>query len=91
MESLVDIPTLADLGYEGYETNNMAGFFYHKNVPDAAAAAFESAVESVLTDESFVTRATEAGFVPYFASGTKLDEMAHQAMETSQPVIDSLG
>ncbi|MBS5591390.1 tripartite tricarboxylate transporter substrate binding protein [Lawsonibacter sp. OA9] len=91
VESLVDIPTLADLGYEGYETNNMAGFFYHKNVPDAAATAFESAVESVLTDESFVTRATEAGFVPYFASGTKLDEMAHQAMETSQPVIDSLG
>ena len=82
---------MTDLGYEGYETNNMAGFFYHKDVPDAAVTAFEAAVESVLTDEAFVTRATEAGFVPYFASGAELDEMAHQAMETSQPVIDSLG
>ena len=91
MESLADIPTLADLGYEGYETNNMAGFFYHKDVPDAAASAFEAAVESVLTDEAFVERATAAGFVPYFAPGTELDKMSHQAMETSQPVIDSLG
>ena len=91
MESLADVPTLADLGYEGYETNNMAGFFYQKDVPDAAVAAFEAAVETVLTNEEFVTRATEAGFVPYYASGAELDEMAHQAMETSQPVIDSLG
>lgn len=91
MESLADVPTLADLGYEGYETNNMAGFFYQKDVPDAAAAAFEAAVETVLTNEEFVTRATEAGFVPYYAPGAELDEMSHQAMETSQPVIDSLG
>lgn len=32
-KSAEDVPTLSELGYEGYETNNMAGFFYNKDVP----------------------------------------------------------
>ena len=54
VESLKDVPTLADLGYEGYETNNMAGFFYHKNTPAGAVTAFEKAVKAVLTNENLL-------------------------------------
>lgn len=90
LEELADVPTLADLGYEGYETNNMAGFFYDKDVPDAAAAAFEAAVQTVLSDADFVERATAAGFDPTFATGAELDEMARQAIETAQPVLDAM-
>lgn len=90
LEELADVPTLADLGYEGYETNNMAGFFYDKDVPDAAVAAFEAAVQTVLTNEEFVQRATAAGFDPTFATGAELDEMAHQAIESARPVLEAM-
>ena len=91
MESLQDVPTLADLGYEGYETNNMAGFFYNKDVPAAAVTAFEDAVESVLTDPDFITEATAAGFVPSFGTGADMDKQAEAAIEKAKPVLESLG
>lgn len=91
VDSLKDVPTLAELGYEGYETNNMAGFFYNKNVPDQAVSAFESAVKSVLTNEEFIAEATQAGFVPSFGTGTDMDEQAQQAIENATPVIAALG
>ena len=90
VDSLKDIPTLADLGYEGYETNNMAGFFYHKDVPSAAVEAFENAVETVLTDANFVARASEAGFVPSFGSGADMDAQAALAIEKALPVLETL-
>lgn len=91
VESLQDVPTLADLGYAGYETNNLAGFFYQKDVPDEAAAAFEAAVEQVLTDNDFISRATDAGFVPSFGTGADLDAQASQAIEKAMPVLESMG
>lgn len=90
IDSLKDIPTLADLGYEGYETNNMAGFFYNKDVPAAAVEAFGVAVETVLTDPDFIARATDAGFVPNYCSGAELDAQAALAIEKALPVLESL-
>ena len=91
VQSLQDVPTLADLGYEGYETNNMAGFFYNKDVPAAVVFAFEKAVETVLTNEDFIARATDAGFVPSYGTGAEMDEQATQAIEVSLPVIEAMG
>ena len=91
VDSLKDVPTLADLGYEGYETNNMAGFFYNKDVPAEAVAAFEAAVKTVLTDESFVAEATAAGFVPSFGTGAEMDAQAEQAIENAKPVLAAMG
>lgn len=91
VESLKEVPTLADLGYEGYETNNMAGFFYNKDVPAEAVTAFENAVESVLTDPEFVAEATAAGFVPNFGTGAEMDEQAEAAIEHAKPVLEALG
>lgn len=90
IESLQDVPTLADLGYEGYETNNMAGFFYNKDVPSAAVEKFGAAVETVLSDPDFVARATEAGFVPNYCSGAELDAQAALAIEKALPVLETL-
>lgn len=91
VDSLKDVPTLADLGYEGYETNNMAGFFYNKDVPEAVVDVFEAAVEKVLTNEEFVSRATASGFVPSFGTGDELDAQAAMAIEKATPVIEALG
>lgn len=91
VEALKAVPTLADLGYEGYETNNLAGFFYNKDVPEEAVATFEAAVETVLSNEEFVTRATASGFVPSFGSGADMDSQAQQAIEKATPVIEALG
>lgn len=90
MPQLAGVPTLADLGYEGYETNNLAGFFYSKGTPAAAVTAFEAAVESVLTDPDFIAEASAAGFEPAFGSGADLDAQAAMAIEKALPVIQSL-
>lgn len=90
VDSLKDVPTLAELGYEGYETNNMAGFFYNKDVPAVAVEAFENAVKAVLTDADFIARASEAGFVPSFGSGADMDAQAALAIEKALPVLETL-
>lgn len=90
MEALQDVPTLADLGYEGYETNNMAGFYYNKEVPAEMVEAFEKAVETILTDEEFVAEATAAGFVPSFGTGAEMDEQSSAAIEKATPVLEAL-
>ncbi len=88
--SLKDVPTLEDLGYAGYETNNMAGFFYNKDVPSAAVETFQNAVETVLTNTDFIARATEAGFVPNYGSGSDMDAQASAAIEKALPVLETL-
>lgn len=90
VEDLQDIPTLADLGYEGYETNNMAGFFYNKEVPAEMVDAFEKAVETVLTDEEFIAEASVAGFVPSFGTGDEMDAQSLAAIEKATPVLEAL-
>lgn len=90
IESLKDVPTLSELGYEGYETNNMAGFFYNKEVPEEMVTAFEDAVEAVLTDEAFIEEATAAGFAPSFATGEEMDKQAEAAIEVATPVLEAL-
>lgn len=88
--SLANVPTLADLGYKGYETNNLAGFFYKKGVPAEMTTAFEKAVQTVLTNQDFVKRVTASGFVPSFGTGAQMDAQAKQAIEKATPVIKSL-
>lgn len=89
--SLQDVPTLSELGYEGYETNNLAGFYYHKEVPAEIAATFESAVESVLCNDTFTETATDSGFTPSYGSAQELHEQLLQTIETATPVMKALG
>lgn len=91
VEKLQGVPTLADLGYEGYETNNLAAFYYAKDVPEEAVNRFAQAVKNILSDEAFVQTLKDAGFTPSFGTAEELDAQSRQIMKTALPVLESLG
>ena len=62
-----DVPTLAELGYDGYETNAFAGFYYMKGVDEAYVEAFDAAVKATLEDEEFQAAAAESNFMHKYA------------------------
>lgn len=91
VESLKDVPTLADLGYEGYETNNLGGFIYQKNVPAEAVKAFDAAVERVLSDPAFIEEAGKAGFTASYSSAADFQKEIENTIQTAEPVMKALG
>lgn len=90
-KSLQNVPILADLGYKGYETNNLGGFLYHKDVPAEVGAAFDTAVRSVLQDTDFVTSATKAGFTPSYGTAQEFDAQIRQNIANAEPIMKELG
>ena len=69
----------------------MACFFNNKDTPASSVNSYEQAVQTVLTNEEFVTRATEAGFVPSFGTGAEMDEQSTKSIEVATPVIEAMG
>ena len=47
--------------------------------------------DRLLTNEEFVTRATEAGFVPSFGTGAEMYEQSTKSIEVATPVIEAMG
>jgi tripartite-type tricarboxylate transporter receptor subunit TctC len=85
-----DVPTLDSLGYKGYETNNLAGFYYKKGVDKAIIAAFDSAVKSVLSNEKFLAEAQKAGFTFIYGDSVSFDREIRVTIEKAMPVMQEL-
>ena len=91
VESLKDVPTLAELGYEGYETNNLGGFIYNKAVSAEAVKAFDAAVGKVLSDPAFIEEAGKAGFTASYSSAADFEAEIENTIKTAEPVMKALG
>ena len=85
------IPTLAELGYEGYCTDTFAGFYYMKGVDQAAVDAFDAAVKATLEDPDFQKAAEEANFGYHYANSADFTDMIHNTVELITPVLAELG
>lgn len=86
-----NIPTLAELGYEGYCTDTFAGFYYMKGVDQAAVDAFDAAVKATLEDPDFQKAAEEANFGYNYANSADFTDMIHNTVELITPVLAELG
>lgn len=85
-----DVPTLAELGYEGYETNAFAGFYYMEGVDQAYVEAFDAAVQAALTDEEFLAEAAESNFMVNYANHTDFAAQVQSAAELAVPILESI-
>ncbi|WP_303296514.1 Bug family tripartite tricarboxylate transporter substrate binding protein [Pyramidobacter piscolens] len=91
VKSLRTVPTLAELGYEGYETNNLGGFLYQKGVPVEAVETFDAAVKAVLENSEFLTTADKTGFTPAYANATDFEKIIRQCSDNAAPIMKELG
>lgn len=85
-----DIPTLSELGYEGYVTDTFAGFFYMEGVDSAVVEAFDAAVKATLEDEEFLAAAEKASFVHSYANHTDFAQQVTDTVTVITPVLESL-
>lgn len=86
-----NIPTLAELGYEGYCTDTFAGFYYMKGVDQAVVDAFDAAVKETLEDPDFQKAAEEASFGYAYENSADFTDMIHNTVELITPVLKELG
>lgn len=85
-----DVPTLAELGYDGYETNAFAGFYYMKGVDEAYVEAFDAAVKATLEDEEFQAAAAESNFMHKYAGHEEFAQQVQTAAEQAVSVLETL-
>lgn len=90
-EGFEDIPTLSELGYEGYVTDTFAGFYYMKGVDSAIVEAFDAAVQATLADEEFLAAAAASNFGHCYADAETFAASISDTVEVIKPVLDSLG
>ena len=91
VESLKNVPTLEELGYPGYVTDNLGGFLYQKAVPTEAVEAFDKAVKAVLSDPEFLAAAGKTGFIPAYAPAAEFEKIIRQCSDNAAPIMKELG
>lgn len=89
-EGFTDIPTLAELGYEGYVTDTFAGFYYMKGVDPVIVEAFDAAVKATLEDPEFIAAAESANFVTAYDSHESFAQQVVNTANAAAPVLASL-
>lgn len=89
-EDFKDIPTLADLGYEGYVTDTFAGFYYMQGVDSSIVEAFQNAVEATLSDPEFQAAAAEANFSYNYANSQDFTDKISTTVELVTPILKDL-
>lgn len=89
-EGFEDIPTLAELGYDGYVTDTFAGFYYMKGVKDEVVKAFEAAVKATLEDEEFIAAAKAANFKHHYVGAEDFAAKIADTVKAVTPVLQAI-
>lgn len=90
-EALKGVPTLADLGYSGYVTDNFSGFYFRKDVDPDIVKIWESAVREALNDPGFVETSKKAGLETSYASSAEFHKQVQQTIDSSYGVMKEMG
>ena len=61
---LPDLPTIAELGFAGFESMGWAGMFYQAGTPAALVSKVAADMYSAISDAAFKARLVERGMVP---------------------------
>ncbi len=89
-EGFTDIPTLAELGYEGYVTDTFAGFYYMKGVDSAVVEAFDAAVKATLEDPEFIEAAAAANFGYAYTGAADFAAQVEATTAAITPILKEL-
>jgi tripartite-type tricarboxylate transporter receptor subunit TctC len=69
---LPDVPTIAESGYDGFETTAWWGLFAPAKVPEAITATLADEIEKIVRSDGFRSRLEPLGVLPTFISGDAL-------------------
>lgn len=82
-----EIPTLAELGYEGYVTDTFAGFYYMKGIAPEIVEAFDAAVKATLEDAEFIETAKQANFIHRYAGAADFAAQINATVKLIVPIL----
>jgi tripartite-type tricarboxylate transporter receptor subunit TctC len=68
VESRPDVPTIAEQGYAGFESNEWAGLFGPASTPPSVVAALSAALSEAIADPALRARLVQIGCVPVASS-----------------------
>lgn len=85
------VPTLSELGYDGYCIDNFSAFYFSKDVPDEIVAAFGAAVANAVNDPDFISAAQSSGFMLDYKDSAALSAQIESTVKSITPVMEALG
>jgi len=68
VESRPDVPTISESGYEGFDSNEWAGFFGPASTPAPVVTALSEALSAAIADPALRARLVQIGCVPIGSS-----------------------
>ena len=90
-EEFKDVPTLAELGYEGYVTDNFSGFYFANGTDPTVVEAFSAAVQNALSSEEFTNAAKASNFSVQLGGAEEFQKQVKDTVEAITPVMDAMG
>ncbi|MDJ0350768.1 tripartite tricarboxylate transporter substrate binding protein [Cryobacterium sp. PH29-G1] len=86
-KTYADLPTMEELGYEGFFTDSVYGLFGPKGLPDAIVATLESGIEACTQDQEVIDQIGER-FVPDTFSNAEETAAVFADMQTRyEPLV----
>lgn len=85
------VPTLAELGYAGFESGSWAGLFVPARTPAPVLKRLEEALAKVLTDPEYVTTMTNYGYKIEVLSQPKFAAMVRSEFTRWNDLIKKVG
>lgn len=90
-ERLANIPTMQEVGVEGYEQLIWNGFMAPAETPDDVVARLETALREILADEAVKSRLASLGLDADFRPGAEFATLLQQERETYAAIIREAG
>jgi tripartite-type tricarboxylate transporter receptor subunit TctC len=84
---LPDTPTIAESGYNDFETTARWGVFAPAGLPDALAATLAGEIEAIATSGSFRRQLEPLGVVPTVLSRNAFSEFQHSELTKSAKAV----
>jgi tripartite-type tricarboxylate transporter receptor subunit TctC len=88
---LPDVPTIAESGFNGFETTAWWGVFAPAGLPDALAATFAGEMERIVNSEAFRRQLEPLGVVPTVLSRAAFSEFQHSELAKWAKAVDDGG
>lgn len=78
--ALPDVPTIAESGYEGFETTAWWGVFAPAGMAEATTATLVGEIERIVPSDAFRTRLEPLGVIPNVLSGDAFSTFQHSEL-----------
>ena len=90
-EAFKDVPTLSELGYEGYVTDNFSGFYFAAGTDEAIVETFSNAVQAALSSDEFKSAAESSNFAVQLGNAEEFQKQVNDTVASITPVMEAMG